>query len=89
MLKGQAYPAVSYLMQKQSSPNNNGANITSMYPQALLKQYDNLPKQPNWTAYDMNAQFNSQIDWYFEVIMRVFMHISLHQCRMIISYCIS
>lgn len=54
-------------MQKQSTADE--ANITSMYPQALLKQYDNLPKQPNWTAYDMNAQFNSQIDWYFEVFM--------------------
>ncbi|KAI9497547.1 hypothetical protein BDB00DRAFT_951721 [Zychaea mexicana] len=55
---GQAYPSVSYLMQEENS--------IRMYPQALLKQYTNLSAQVDWYEYDMNAQFNSEIDWYFE-----------------------
>ncbi|KAI8140835.1 hypothetical protein BJV82DRAFT_542310 [Fennellomyces sp. T-0311] len=55
---GQAYPAVSYLMQE--------GEATRMYPQALLKQYKNLPSDVDWYSYDMNAQFNSEIKWYFE-----------------------
>lgn len=59
---GQAFPAVSYLMTDQSD------NTTRMYPQALLKQYTKLDAQPDWSSFDINAQFNSDIDWYFEVL---------------------
>lgn len=56
---GQAYPSISYIMVDQTD------NITRMYPQALLKQYTDLSVQPSWTYYDIDAQFNSQVDWYF------------------------
>ncbi|KAF7732868.1 hypothetical protein EC973_000144 [Apophysomyces ossiformis] len=40
-------------------------NTTRMYPQAILKQYTHIPVQPQWSPYDMNAQFNSDVTWYF------------------------
>lgn len=62
---GQAYPTVSYLM---TDPTDN---VTRMYPQAILKQYiHQLPGQPEWTTYDISAQFNSDVQWYFEVCFR-------------------
>lgn len=42
-------------------------NMTRMYPQAMLKQFDNLPAEPQWSEYDIKAQFNSEVDWYFPV----------------------
>ncbi|KAG0783677.1 hypothetical protein G6F22_008587 [Rhizopus arrhizus] len=56
---GQAYPTISYIMI------DNTDNMTRMYPQALLKQYTKLSVQPAWAYYDINAQFNSQVNWYF------------------------
>ncbi|KAG0170083.1 hypothetical protein DFQ28_002514 [Apophysomyces sp. BC1034] len=56
---GQAYPAVSYLMTDRTD------NTTRMYPQAILKQYTYIPIRPQWYSYDMNAQFNSDVAWYF------------------------
>ncbi|KAI8880849.1 hypothetical protein K501DRAFT_254234 [Backusella circina FSU 941] len=56
---GQAVPSVSYVMSDASD------NITRMYPQALLKQFTNLSVKPNWDQYDIDAQFNTEINWYF------------------------
>lgn len=42
-------------------------NMTRMYPQALLKQFHHLGEVPNWASFDINAKFDSDIDWYFEV----------------------
>lgn len=42
-------------------------NMTRMYPQALLKQYRNLKERPQWAPFDINAKFNSDINWYFDV----------------------
>jgi hypothetical protein len=67
---GQAVPSVSYVMLDSSD------NITRMYPQALLKQFTNLSVKPNWDQYDIDAQFNTEINWYFAVSI-AFIHISL------------
>ncbi|KAG1139746.1 hypothetical protein G6F37_009510 [Rhizopus arrhizus] len=56
---GQSFPTISYIMTDKSD------NMTRMYPQALLKQFTNLPVKPNWAHYDINAQFNSDVNWYF------------------------
>ncbi|RCH92312.1 hypothetical protein CU097_010947 [Rhizopus azygosporus] len=56
---GQAYPTISYIMVDQTD------NMTRLYPQALLKQFTNLSVKPNWAYYDINAEFNSQVNWYF------------------------
>ncbi|ORX59728.1 hypothetical protein DM01DRAFT_302262 [Hesseltinella vesiculosa] len=56
---GQAYPSVSYLMVDTSD------NMTRMYPQALLKQFPIQPK-PSWSKFDINAQFNTEANWYFD-----------------------
>ncbi|KAI8381185.1 uncharacterized protein BYT42DRAFT_565624 [Radiomyces spectabilis] len=56
---GQAFPTVSYLM---TDPTDN---VTRMYPQAILKQFTHVLR-PSWTTYDMNAQFNSEVNWYFQ-----------------------
>jgi hypothetical protein len=58
---GQAYPSISYIMVDQTD------NMTRMYPQPLLKQYTKLKVKPNWLYYDINAQFNNEINWYFAV----------------------
>lgn len=58
---GQAYPTISYIMVDQTD------NMTRLYPQALLKQFTNLSVKPNWAYYDINAEFNSQVNWYFFV----------------------
>lgn len=58
---GQAYPSISYIMVDCTD------NITRMYPQPLLKQFTDLKVKPNWEPYDINAQFNSQENWYFVV----------------------
>jgi hypothetical protein len=58
---GQAYPSISYIMVDQTD------NMTRMYPQPLLKQYTKLRVKPNWLYYDINAQFNNEIHWYFAV----------------------
>lgn len=58
---GQSFPTISYIMTDKSD------NMTRMYPQALLKQFTNLPVKPNWAHYDINAQFNSDVNWYFIV----------------------
>lgn len=63
---GQAYPTISYIMI------DNTDNMTRMYPQALLKQYTKLSVQPAWAYYDINAQFNSQVNWYFVVSFCVY-----------------
>jgi hypothetical protein len=42
-------------------------NMTRMYPQALLKQFRHLGEVPNWASFDINAKFDSDINWYFEV----------------------
>ena len=47
-------------------------NTTRMYPQALLKQYHGLAESVDWYEYDMNAYFNNEITWYFEVMIHVF-----------------
>ncbi|KAI9255791.1 hypothetical protein BDA99DRAFT_442071 [Phascolomyces articulosus] len=57
-VSGQAYPSVSYLMEE--------GNTTRMYPQAILKQYPEFTDSIDWYKYDMNAQFNSEINWYYE-----------------------
>ncbi|KAH8554599.1 hypothetical protein BGW37DRAFT_203741 [Umbelopsis sp. PMI_123] len=41
-------------------------NMTRMYPQALLKQFRNLSEVPNWASIDINAKFDSDVNWYFE-----------------------
>ncbi|KAI9258647.1 hypothetical protein EDC94DRAFT_521467 [Helicostylum pulchrum] len=56
---GQAYPAISYIMVDTTD------NITRMYPQPLLKQFTDLKVKPNWAPYDINAQFNTKVNWYF------------------------
>ncbi|KAI9277407.1 hypothetical protein BY458DRAFT_504887 [Sporodiniella umbellata] len=56
---GQAFPTISYLMTDRSD------NVTRMYPQALLKQFTQLPTKPSWAHYDITAQFNSAVNWYF------------------------
>ncbi|CAO3620784.1 unnamed protein product [Mucor hiemalis] len=56
---GQAYPAISYVMTDTTD------NMTRMYPQPLLKQFTDLTTKPTWTKYDINAQFNSLVNWYF------------------------
>jgi hypothetical protein len=58
---GQAYPSISYVMVDQ------GDNMTRMYPQPLLKQFTQLDVKPAWTKYDINAQFNTEMNWYFVV----------------------
>ncbi|KAI8087696.1 uncharacterized protein B0P05DRAFT_577981 [Gilbertella persicaria] len=56
---GQAYPTLSYIMVDSTD------NMTRMYPQALLKQFTDLAVKPNWVQYDINAEFNNEISWYF------------------------
>ncbi|KAI9251233.1 hypothetical protein BY458DRAFT_482331 [Sporodiniella umbellata] len=56
---GQAYPSISYLMVDSTD------NVTRMYPQALLKQSTQLTVRPRWKYYDIQAQFNSKVNWYF------------------------
>ncbi|CAO3639543.1 unnamed protein product [Cunninghamella blakesleeana] len=57
---GQAFPSVSYLMIDTSD------NTTRVYPQAILKQFSHLDSKPQWYKYDIIAQFNSDINWFFE-----------------------
>lgn len=54
-------------------------NMTRMYPQALLKQFRHLGEVPNWASFDINAKFDSDIDWYFEVgrTATLFRHLSI------------
>ncbi|KAL7319679.1 hypothetical protein PS15m_002787 [Mucor circinelloides] len=56
---GQAYPSISYVM------TDNTDKMTRLYPQPLLKQYTNMSVKPSWTQYDIEAQFNNEINWYF------------------------
>ncbi|OAD02950.1 hypothetical protein MUCCIDRAFT_80964 [Mucor lusitanicus CBS 277.49] len=56
---GQAYPSISYVM------TDNTDKMTRLYPQPLLKQYTNMSMKPSWTPYDIEAQFNNEINWYF------------------------
>ncbi|KAI7885460.1 uncharacterized protein EV154DRAFT_554781 [Mucor mucedo] len=56
---GKAHPSISYVMVDTSD------NMTRMYPQPLLKQFTDLKIRPAWTLYDINAQFNSQVNWRF------------------------
>lgn len=56
---GQAYPAISYVMTDTTD------NMTRMYPQPLLKQFTDLTTKPTWIKYDINAQFNTLVNWYF------------------------
>lgn len=56
---GQAYPSISYVMM------DNTDKMTRLYPQPLLKQYTNISVKPSWTPYDIEAQFNNEINWYF------------------------
>ncbi|GAN01038.1 dolichyl-diphosphooligosaccharide--protein glycosyltransferase subunit 1 [Mucor ambiguus] len=56
---GQAYPSISYVMM------DNTDKMTRLYPQPLLKQYTNMSEKPSWTQYDIEAQFNNEINWYF------------------------
>lgn len=58
---GQALPAISYVMIDTSD------NMTRMYPQPLLKQFTDLKITPTWTLYDINAEFNSKVNWHFVV----------------------
>lgn len=58
---GQAYPSISYVM------TDNTDKMTRLYPQPLLKQYTNMSVKPSWTQYDIEAQFNNEINWYFVV----------------------
>lgn len=63
---GSAYPAVSHLMTDKSD------NMTRMYPQALLKQFHNLKERPQFASFDINAKFNSDVYWYFDVRCRFY-----------------
>lgn len=58
---GQAYPSISYVMV------DNTDKMTRLYPQPLLKQYTNMSAKPSWIQYDIEAQFNNEINWYFVV----------------------
>lgn len=58
---GQAYPTISYIMTDRTD------NMTRMYPQTLLKQFTKLSTKPNWAHYDIEAQFNNEVNWYFVV----------------------
>jgi hypothetical protein len=58
---GQSYPAISYIMVDSTD------NMTRMYPQPLLKQFTDLKTKPTWSLYDINAQFNTQVNWHFVV----------------------
>lgn len=58
---GEALPSISYIMVDTTD------NATRMYPQSLLKQYTDLKIKPVWTLYDINAQFNTQVNWHFVV----------------------
>ncbi|KAI8645819.1 hypothetical protein BD408DRAFT_381496 [Parasitella parasitica] len=56
---GQAFPSISYVMV------DNTDGMTRLYPQPLLKQFTGLSVKPTWTQYDIEAQFNNEISWYF------------------------
>lgn len=66
---GQAYPAISYVMTDTTD------NMTRMYPQPLLKQFTDLPVKPTWTKYDINAQFNTLVNWYFVVSIHIYIYL--------------
>ncbi|KAI8968193.1 hypothetical protein BDF20DRAFT_828242 [Mycotypha africana] len=55
----ETFPTVSFLMVDLSD------NMTRMYAQPLLKQFGNLTAKPAWSRYDIEAQFNSETNWYY------------------------
>jgi len=61
---GQAYPYSSY-PAKAIDPEDGDTDIY-LYPQALLRQLDIKSGMPDFSNYDIIAEFNSDVNWYFE-----------------------
>lgn len=61
---GQAYPYSSY-PAKAVDPDD-GDTDTYLYPQALLRQLDIKSDYPDFESYDITAEFNADVNWYFE-----------------------
>ncbi|OUM61723.1 hypothetical protein PIROE2DRAFT_12223 [Piromyces sp. E2] len=62
---GQAYPYSSY-PAKAVDPVD-GDTDTYLYPQALLRQLNIVSDdKPDFQNYDITAEFNSDVNWYFE-----------------------
>ncbi|CDS07385.1 hypothetical protein LRAMOSA01334 [Lichtheimia ramosa] len=61
IILGSARPAISHLMT-----DTLDGNRVREYPQALLKQFDNINPHPEYSGQDIIAMFNSDADWYFD-----------------------
>jgi len=61
---GQAYPYASH-PAKAVNPSDGDTDIY-LYPQALFKQLNIVSKgTPDYAEYDITAEFNSDVNWYF------------------------
>jgi hypothetical protein len=61
---GQAYPYASH-PAKAVNPSDGDTDIY-LYPQALFKQLNIVSKGvPDYAEYDITAEFNSDVNWYF------------------------
>jgi len=61
---GQAYPYSSY-PAKAVDPED-GDTDAYLYPQALLRQLNIASDYPDFQSYDITAEFNADVNWYFE-----------------------
>ncbi|ORX41721.1 hypothetical protein BCR36DRAFT_363837 [Piromyces finnis] len=61
---GQAYPYSSFPV-KAVDPIDGDTDVY-LYPQALLRQLDIQSDYPDFNQYDITAEFNSDVNWYFE-----------------------
>jgi len=61
---GQAYPYSSY-PAKAVDPED-GDTDAYLYPQALLRQLNIVSDLPDFQSYDITAEFNADVNWYFE-----------------------
>jgi len=61
---GQAYPYSSF-PAKAVDPEDGDTDIY-LYPQALLRQLDIVSDYPDFNEYDIIAEFNSDVNWYFD-----------------------
>jgi hypothetical protein len=61
---GQAYPYSSF-PAKAVNPED-GDTDAYLYPQALLRQLNIASDYPDFQSYDITAEFNADVNWYFE-----------------------
>ncbi|CAI2181942.1 1545_t:CDS:2 [Funneliformis geosporum] len=57
-LSGAAYPSQFYALQDDDG-------LTRLYPQSLVKQFQ-FPNAPKYNEFDINAEFNSKSNFWFE-----------------------